>query len=221
MDLKIQAVLFNLDGVLADTRRYHLEAWTRLTGEEGLEFDTEIKNKIFGLSRADSLVTILKCNGITRSEDEIRDLTERKNTYYLEGVKKINRRDLLSGSVKLVKQIREKGLQTALCSSSKNAQFVADSLGIAELFHTIVSGWDITKPKPDPQLFVIAAERLGFSPRVCAVLEDGPLGIEAAKAAGMKAIGIGDPLILGLADLVVPSCDALSVEYHILGNGEP
>lgn len=217
MQAQTQAVLFDLDGVLVFTDAYHYKAWKRLADEKGWSFDEGINNDLRGVSRLDSLNIILRHNGITLGEPELQELAELKNSYYVESLKEIGKRDLFPGSVKFIKRCRDVGLLTALCSSSKNAQYVTDKLKISKLFDTFVTGWDITKTKPDPQIFLLAAENLGVSPRLCIVIEDAVSGIEAAKAAGMKVIGVGGPERLGGADKIIGNFEEISIETDILG----
>lgn len=217
MQSHTQAVLFDLDGVIVFTDSYHYNAWKRLADEKGWVFDETFENRLRGVSRLDSLRIILEHNGISIDDTELQNLAELKNSYYVESLKNISRRDLFPGSIKFVKRCRDRGLLTALCSSSKNAQYVTDKLKISGLFDTFITGWDITRTKPDPQIFLLAAENLSVSPRLCVVFEDTASGVEAAKTAGMRAVGIGGPERLGNADAVVRNYEELSVETDIIG----
>ncbi len=211
MQSRIQAVLFDLDGVIVYTDSYHFKAWKQLADEKGWDFDETLNHQLRGVSRLESLRIILGHNGISPEGMGLQELAELKNSYYVASLKGIGKRDLVPGSVKFVKQCRDRGLRTALCSSSKNAQYVTDKLKISRLFDTFVTGWDIIRTKPDPQIFLFAAERLGVSPRLCAVFEDADSGIEAAKAAGMKAFGFGEPDRFKKADKVIQSFDDVSI----------
>lgn len=216
MQTQYQAVLFDLDGVIVFTDTYHYRAWKRLSDEKGWKFDEEINHELRGVSRLESLSIILKHNNISLDPGELRHLAELKNTYYVESLKEIGKRDIFPGSIRFIKHLRDRGIRTALCSSSKNAQYVTDKLKISDLFDAFVTGWDITKTKPDPQIFLLAAERLNISPRLCVVFEDAASGIEAAKAAGMKVIGVGQSGNLEKADKVITDYDKVSLEADIL-----
>ncbi len=217
MQMQIQAVLFDLDGVIVFTDKYHYMGWKRLAEEKGWTFNEEINHKLRGVSRLESLAVILEKNKVSLPEDEIQQLAELKNSYYVESLKEIGKRDIFPGSIKFIKRCKDKGLLVALCSSSKNARHVTDKLNISGLFDAFVTGWDITKTKPDPQIFLLAAEMLDVSPRLCVVFEDAASGVEAAKAAGMKVIGIGDREQLSGADKVVTAFDEVTLEADILG----
>ena len=215
MQAHTQAVLFDLDGVIVFTDSYHFKAWKQLADEKGWNFDETVNHSLRGVSRLESLRIILEHNGVTMDDAERQQLAELKNSYYVESLKGISKRDLFPGSIKFVKRCRARGLLTALCSSSKNAQYVTDKLKISGLFDAFVTGWDITKTKPDPQIFLLAAERLGISPRLCIVFEDAASGVEAAQAAGMRVIGVGDTDRLGKADKVIQGYDEISLEQDL------
>jgi beta-phosphoglucomutase len=215
MESRILAVLFDLDGVIVHTDAYHYKAWKQLADEKGWDFNETINHQLRGVSRLESLRLILEHNGIPPEGARLKQLAELKNSYYVESLKGIGKRDLFPGSIKFVRQCRDRGLRTALCSSSKNAQYVTDKLKISTLFDTFVTGWDITKTKPDPQIFLLAAERLGVSPRLCVVFEDADSGIEAAKAAGMKAFGVGGPDRFQKADKVIQGFDEVSLDADL------
>jgi beta-phosphoglucomutase len=135
----------------------------------------------------------------------------------VESLKKIGNKDLVPGALQFVEACRNEELATAVCSSSKNAQLIIDRLGIGELFDTTVTGWDIINTKPDPEIFLLAAEHLQVSPKLCAVFEDAESGVKAAQAAGMLAVGFGDKEILKEADMVIESLEEITVE-DILGD---
>jgi beta-phosphoglucomutase len=219
MKNQIHAVLFDLDGVIVYTDRYHYEAWKRLADDEGWRFDEELNNKLRGVSRMESLTIILEHNGIDLPEDKRQELAELKNSFYVQSLKKIGNKDLVPGSLRFVEACRNAELARAVCSSSKNAQLIIDRLGIGKLFDTTVSGWDIINTKPNPEIFLLAAEHLQVSPKLCAVFEDAESGVKAAQAAGMLAVGFGDKEILKEADMVIETFEEMTVE-DILGDGK-
>ena len=188
---KIKAVLFDLDGVIVFTDKYHYEAWKRLADEEGWTFDKQINEKLRGISRLESLQVILDHNNVELTHEQKLEFVDRKNGYYVDYLSGINQSDLYPGAVEFVKELRAKGTKLAICSSSRNATMVLDRLGLTPLFDAIVTGADIKRTKPDPEIFSLTAERLGIHPVNCLVFEDAEAGIAGARAAHMKSIGVG------------------------------
>lgn len=199
----IKAFIFDLDGVITDTAEYHYLAWKRLAEEEGLSFTREDNEKLRGVSRRASLELVLK--GRLLPEERMQELMDRKNGYYQNYIQSITEKDLLPGAERLLRKLRAKGYKLALASASKNAPQVIDRLGIASYFDVVAHGGSVERTKPAPDLFLYAAEQLGVPPSFCIVVEDAAAGIEAARAAGMAAIGIGPPERVGAADLFFPS----------------
>jgi beta-phosphoglucomutase len=202
---KINTFIFDLDGVITDTAEFHYLAWKRLADEEGLKFDKNINEDLKGISRMDSLNIILKRNNKTISEEELQKWATRKNDYYVEYIKKITPDNLLSGIASLLKTLKQKNINIALGSASKNARMVLSNLQIIDYFNLIGDGNSVKHSKPAPDLFLYCANELGVSPKNCIVIEDAEAGIEAAKSAGMKAIGIGSEKQLYKADFIYPS----------------
>jgi len=200
---KIQAFIFDLDGVLTDTAEYHYLAWKRLAEEEGLSFNRHDNEKLRGVSRRASLELILQRKRLP--EEKMQELMDRKNGYYHEYIKSITNKDLLPGAEDLLRDLKARGYKLAMASGSKNAPKVVERLGIAAYFDALAHGGSVEKTKPAPDLFLYAAEKLGLEARYCVVVEDAAAGIEAAKAAGMATIGIGPPERVGEADFCFPS----------------
>jgi len=199
----VKGFIFDLDGVLTDTAEYHYRGWKRLADELGIPFTREDNESLRGIPRLASLRLILK--GREYPEDEIQEMMERKNGYYLEFIKDIAPRDVLPGARELLKEIRAAGLRSALGSASKNAREVVERLGIAELLDAISDGNSVEFQKPAPDLFLHAAAQLGLSPSECIVVEDAAAGIEAAQAGGFRSVGLGPRERVGEADVVFPS----------------
>jgi beta-phosphoglucomutase len=185
---QFNAVLFDLDGVIVFTDKYHYLAWRRLSDEQGWLFDETLNHRLRGVSRMASLQIILDHNRLDLCEKEKEALSEQKNRYYLELVQDVNEADLFPGAVAFVEQLKSRGLMLGLCSSSRNALMVLNRLGLTRLFDTVVTGTDITRTKPDPEIFLIAAQRLKVLPKQCVVFEDALAGIQAALSCGMRAI---------------------------------
>jgi beta-phosphoglucomutase len=190
-DKKIEAVIFDLDGVIVTTDEYHYQAWKKIAEEENLYFNREVNEKLRGVSRSESLKVILSYSEKQYSEFEQEQMTERKNEIYKTLLQNIGEGDLLPGAYSLINKLKENGIKIAIGSSSKNAKMILEKVGLIHVFDAIADGTDIKKSKPDPEVFLIAATRLQVEPENCVVIEDAEAGIDAALAAGMKAVGVG------------------------------
>ena len=199
----IKAVIFDLDGVIVDTAHYHYLAWKRLAKELGFDLTLEQNELLKGVSRMRSLEIILDLGGIELSEAEKERIANKKNGWFVEYVNEMKPEEIFPGVKELLKSIRSKGLKMGLASSSKNAHAVVNLLNIENEFDAIVDGTMIIHSKPDPEIFLLAASKLGVVPAECVVFEDAEAGVEAALAAGMKCVGVGSPEQLGKANLVV------------------
>jgi len=195
--------IFDLDGVITDTAKYHYLAWKRLADELGLYFDEKINERLKGIGRLESLEIILQENGKYFSRREKEYYANKKNEYYVEMIRRITPQDLLPGVADLISNLKDLGVKLAVASASKNAPAVLKNLGLVEWFDYIVDAGQIKKGKPDPEIFLVAAWNIGVKPRECVGFEDSVVGIAALKAAGMFAVGVGDEKRLKDADLVV------------------
>ncbi len=205
----MKAALFELDGVMVDTAKYHYLAWKRLADSLGIPFDEQDNERLKGVSRMRSLEIVLELGGVTFPEDEKARLADRKNVWYVELISAMDASEILSGATAYLDALRRRGIRTALGSASKNARPILDRLGIADRFDAIVDGNMVSAAKPDPEVFLRGAAALGVECAACVVFEDARAGIEAAKRAGMRAVGIGDPRVLDNADFVVGGLAAL------------
>lgn len=201
----IKGFLFDLDGVIVDTAGYHYKAWKKLTNELGFDIDEEFNENLKGISRMDSIAKILEYGKVTLSESEILALATKKNEWYVEMIDQMTAENILPGIPALITQIKALGLKMALGSASKNAPRILERIGLNEAFDAVVDGNSVSKSKPDPEVFVKGAEMLNLAPTECVVVEDAFAGIQAAHAAGMKAIGIGKATDLPNADFIMPS----------------
>jgi beta-phosphoglucomutase len=199
----IKACIFDLDGVIVDTAHYHFLAWKRLAKELGIELTLEDNEKLKGVSRMHSLDIILALGGISLSPHDKEVLANKKNSWFVDYVERMAPEEIFPGVKQLIQQLRAKGQKVALASSSKNAKTVIQLLHIQNEFDAIVDGSMITHSKPDPEIFLLAASKLGIDPKKCLVFEDAEAGVEAALAAGMKCIGIGSPEQLHKANRVI------------------
>ncbi|MDI3547437.1 MAG: beta-phosphoglucomutase [Halanaerobiales bacterium] len=194
---KLEAFIFDLDGVITDTAEFHYLSWKRLADEEGIPFSRKDNEQLRGVSRRRSLELLLK--GKELPEKKMQEMMDRKNGYYRELIKTITPDNLLPGVEEILEYLKEKGIKMAIASASKNARPVIKNLGIEDMFDTIADGYSVQKTKPAPDLFLHAAKEMGVEPPACAVVEDAESGIEAALAAGMLAIGIGPEERVGKA----------------------
>ncbi|WP_059050475.1 beta-phosphoglucomutase [Paenibacillus senegalimassiliensis] len=211
MTNSIQACLFDLDGVLVDTAKYHFLAWKRLAAELGFTFTEQDNEKLKGVSRMASLDILLKVGGIELNGTQKQELAERKNEWYVEYISQMDASEILPGALAFLQQCRENGLKTALGSASKNAPMILRNTGLTPYFDAIIDGTHTSQAKPDPEVFLLGARELGVNPENCVVFEDAEAGIEAAKRAGMRCVGIGTPETLGAAGLVIPSLESMTL----------
>lgn len=188
----MKAVIFDLDGVLVSTDELHYQAWKRLAEEIGISgFNREDNVRQRGVSRMASLEVVLEKGDKEYSEEEKFELANRKNEYYKEMLKEVDDSAVLPGAFDTLKMLQRNGIKTAVGSASKNAPLILERTGILPYIDEISCGIDVTKSKPDPEVFLVAAAKLKLSPEDCLVVEDAAAGIEAAKAGGMKSLGVG------------------------------
>jgi beta-phosphoglucomutase len=207
----IKAVIFDLDGVIVDTAHYHFIAWQRLAHELGISFTEKENERLKGVSRMHSLEIILEIGGVTLPEEKKEELAIKKNSWFVEYIEAIRPEEIFKGVKEMLQELRSQGFKVALASSSKNAETVLRLLQIKNLFDTVVDGTMVKNSKPDPEIFLLAASKLGVSPDVCVVFEDAEAGVEAALAAGMKCVGVGSADQLGKAHAIVKSTADFSI----------
>ncbi|POR00584.1 beta-phosphoglucomutase [Alkalispirochaeta sphaeroplastigenens] len=217
--IPIEAVIFDLDGVVVYTDEYHSRGWKRLCDDQGWRFPEEVSDQLRGVSRMESLQIILDSNGVSATEEEKEEMAHRKNEYYKTYLQEVDEGALVPGAVDFIGELRRRGVLIGLGSASKNALTVLRGLGIEALFDQAVTGLDITRSKPDPQVFTLGGQRLGVAPERCVVFEDAVSGVEAANAAGMISVGFGPTQGLDQAgaNLLVPDYASLDVEAFLAG----
>ena len=199
----IEAVIFDLDGVLTDTAVYHYQYWKAVADKFNYDLTEHDNEKLKGVSRADSLKLILQRASVTLPQEEIPLLLQEKNDHYLLLINELGQKDILPGVLDFLTLLESQNCAKAVGSSSKNAPFILEKLGLAPRFAAVIDGNGVKNTKPDQEVFLNAAQKLGVNPERCLVVEDAPSGIQAAKAAGMKVVGIGHDL--EQADLCVSS----------------
>ena len=199
--MKFQAVIFDLDGVICFTDEYHYRAWKAMADGMGIYFDRTINNRLRGVSRMESLEIILeRYDGPALSQADKERLAARKNKLYRESLREMSTADLSDEVKQTLDGLRAMGLKLAIGSSSKNTPFILGQIGLAGYFDAVSDGNNITHSKPDPEVFVKAAEMLGIAPEGCLVVEDAVSGAEAGHAGGMKVACLGDAAAHGAGD---------------------
>lgn len=189
----IRAVIFDLDGVLVSTDELHYQAWKKLADEEGIPFDHEVNHRLRGVSRMESLEILLEASARLYTDDEKKALAKRKNDAYRALLQSLTDADVLPGATEMLNALRQRGVHTAIASASKNTPLILSRTGLAGKVDVVVDGNDTTRSKPDPEGFLLAAQRLEIPPAECMVVEDAAAGIEAGRRAGMAVFGIGSP----------------------------
>lgn len=209
----VECFIFDLDGVIVNTSKYHFLAWKKIADQLNIHI-TEIENEqLKGISREDSLKTILKLGNRKISEKDFKSLLNLKNKIYLKMIDNIDKSALLPLVSEKLEYLKALNRKIVLASSSKNAKAVLEKTGLVKSFDAIVDGNEILKPKPEPEIFLIAAKKVNILPKYCVVFEDAVAGIEAAKKAEMLAIGIGENDILHQANFVFKNFSEISNEF--------
>ena len=205
------ACIFDLDGVLVDTAVYHYQAWKQLANSMGFDFTHEQNEQLKGVSRVRSLEKILAWGGVEKTEEERAELAALKNSWYVEMIGKMTKDELLPGTLKLLQDLKAAGIKMALGSASKNSALILTRTGLANFFDAIVDGNAVTASKPDPEVFVKAAELLGAAAQDCIVFEDARAGVEAGNAAGMLVVGIGSAENLPGSKIVIKDLSEITI----------
>lgn len=189
--MKIKGCIFDLDGVIVDTAKYHYIAWKRLAAEMGFDFTEKDNERLKGVSRMRSLDILLELGNKTVLEEEKLALADKKNTWYVEYISKMDKSEILPGVEAFLKTLKENNIKISLGSASKNSMLILNNLDLTQYFDAIIDGNKVSKAKPDPEVFLLAAKELGLRPEECVVFEDAQAGIEAAQAGNMKVIAVG------------------------------
>jgi beta-phosphoglucomutase len=207
----ISACIFDLDGVVVDTAKYHYIAWKKIANDLGFDFTEEDNERLKGVSRMTSLDILLEIGGVELDQETKLKLADKKNKNYLEYILKMTPDEILPGVKDFFRELKSKEIKIALGSASKNAMTILNQLELTDFFDAIVDGTHVSKAKPDPEVFLKGAELLNTDPANCVVFEDAEAGVEAAINGGMKCVGIGSPEVLGKANMVIPGFIGFSV----------
>lgn len=210
--MKIQACIFDLDGVIVDTAKYHFIAWRRLANGLGFDFGEDKNELLKGVSRQQSLDLILEWGGVELSDAEKAQWMHDKNEWYLEYVQNMGAEEILDGVLPFLDHLEAQNIPYALGSASKNAELVLDRIGLSPRFAAIIDGTKTIKGKPDPEVFEKGAAAMGVAAAATIVFEDAQKGIEAARNGGFLAVGIGQSGVLKNAHLVLPDLKGQTIE---------
>ncbi len=209
---RIRACLFDLDGVLVDTARYHYLAWKRLAHELGFDLNERDNERLKGISRDRSLEIVLEIGHLSVDPAAKRELAEKKNRWYVESISHMDETEVLPGGRPFLEDLRRAGIKAALGSASKNAMTILRRTQLVDLFDAIIDGTKTARAKPDPEVFLLGARELQVEPQNCVVFEDAAAGIEAALRARMYCVGVGSREALNQAHLVVGSLAEMTVD---------
>jgi beta-phosphoglucomutase len=211
----IEAVIFDLDGVIVTTDEYHYQAWNRLAQEESFVFSREHNELFRGVSRKECLEIFIRNSDTISSAIEKEELLERKNGYYREMLKNLHPEDIFPEIEAVIMWLKERKIKVAIGSSSRNTPIILEKIGLSDEFDAVVDGNQISHSKPDPEVFLRGAGILGVVPEKCLVIEDAAAGVEAAHSGGMKVIGVGSAFDHQKADYGIRS---LTLEFiqHII-----
>lgn len=201
--MKFKGVIFDLDGVIVSTDDFHFQAWSKLAEREGIFFNREINHRLRGVSRKESLEIILEQSHKSYTEAEKEEMMTFKNDIYRESLSALSKKDILPGILDFLSFLKERGIKTAIGSSSKNTLPILSYIGLTSQFDAIVDGTMIERSKPDPEVFTKAGLAMNVIPRECLVIEDAVAGIEAAKRAEMSAVAVSDALKCKIADYYI------------------
>ncbi|MDN3641195.1 beta-phosphoglucomutase [Lutimonas halocynthiae] len=208
-----KAIIFDLDGVIVDTAKYHYLAWRELAIQLGFDFSEAQNEQLKGVSRVRSLEILLDIGNVQLEEEQKTKLLIEKNAQYLEYIAEMDHTEILPGIDDVLHYLKLNKIPFSLGSASKNARLILETLDLLNLFDAIVDGNDVSTAKPDPEVFLIAAQKLGVEPDNCIVIEDAQAGVEAANKANMLSVGIGDKEILKEADYVLNSTAELTIDF--------
>jgi beta-phosphoglucomutase len=210
--MRIKGCIFDLDGVIVDTAKYHYLAWKKLTTLLNIDFSEEDNERLKGVSRMASLDIILEIGNRLVDDKTKEEYASLKNKWYLDYINRMMPDEILPGSLEFISELKYSGIKVALGSASRNTPLILERLGIGRLFDGVADGNNVSKAKPDPEVFITAAKMVGVPPEECIVFEDAVAGVEAALNAGMRCVGIGSEKTLKDAHFVVSGLDKMNLK---------
>jgi beta-phosphoglucomutase len=202
-NMKIEACIFDLDGVIVDTARYHFLAWKRLADDLGINFTEKDNERLKGVSRMASLEIILELGHRKLDDAKKEEFTGLKNRWYVDYINRMTPAEILPGVLDFIRELKSARIPFAVGSASKNTPLILEKVNLKNIFDAIADGNNVKKAKPDPEVFLTAAGLMGVKPESCVVFEDAVAGVQAALNAGMRCVGIGSPEILSKAHFVI------------------
>lgn len=210
----LKAVVFDMDGVITETSRQHFLAWELLAKDLGFDLPAEVNDQVKGISRMESLDIVLKAGNMAErfNDEEKHELAEKKNEIYQTLIKAFTKENLSEGAYELLASLKKNNIKIALASVSKNAQFLIEAMEIGNFFDVVVDPREVKRGKPAPDIFEMAAAKLGVEPASCIGIEDAYAGIESIKSAGMKPVGIGNAAVLTNCSTVYASLTELNID---------
>jgi beta-phosphoglucomutase len=208
----IRGCIFDLDGVIVDTAKYHFMAWKRLADQLKIKFNVKDNERLKGVSRMDSLEIILELGKMKLEQKKKDEYASLKNKWYVEYISRMTPEEILPGSLEFIHELKMASIKVAVGSASKNTPIILDRVGMNGLFDAIADGNVVHKAKPDPEVFLAAAKMIGTEPSECVVFEDAVAGVQAAINAGMLCVGIGSEKILKEAHFVVSGLDIMNLK---------
>jgi beta-phosphoglucomutase len=210
--MDVKGCIFDLDGVIVDTAKYHFLAWKKLADQLNITFTENDNERLKGVSRMDSLEIILEIGKVRLTGEMKRKYAQLKNEWYVGYISRMTPDEILPGSIEFINELKGAGIRTAVGSASKNTPMILERLGIKYLFDAVADGNSVEKAKPDPEVFLTAARMISVNPGDCVVFEDAAAGVQAALNAGMTCVGIGSERILKEAHYIVPGLYEMNLE---------
>jgi len=210
--MDVKGCIFDLDGVIVDTAKYHFLAWKKLADQLNIAFTESDNERLKGVSRMDSLEIILEIGKVRLTGEMKRKYAQLKNEWYVGYISRMTPDEILPGSIEFINELKGTGIRTAIGSASKNTPMILERLGIKYLFDAVADGNSVEKAKPDPEVFLAAARLISVNPGDCVVFEDAAAGVQAALNAGMTCVGIGSERILKKAHYIVPGLYEMNLE---------
>jgi beta-phosphoglucomutase len=210
--MNIKACIFDLDGVIVDTAKYHFLAWKRLTDDLGIVFTESDNERLKGVSRMASLEIILEIGNLNVDISGKEKYARLKNSWYVEYINQMTPEEILPGALKFIRELKAANICVALGSASKNTPLILERVNLNTVFDAVADGNNVHKAKPDPEVFLTAAKMIGVKPENCVVFEDAVAGVQAALNAGMKCVGIGSSNVLTEAHLIVKGLNEMNLD---------
>jgi len=210
--MDVKGCIFDLDGVIVDTAKYHFLAWKKLADQLNIAFTENDNERLKGVGRMDYIEIILEIGKVRLTGEMKRKYAQLKNEWYVGYISRMTPDEILPGSIEFINEIKGAGIRTAIGSASKNTPMILERLGIKYLFDAVADGNSVEKAKPDPEVFLAAARMISVNPGDCVVFEDAAAGVQAALNAGMTCVGIGSERILKEAHYIVPGLYEMNLE---------